>query len=63
MKSFNCEICKSDFRTKGSLKNHTLSVHEGKKPFRCEICGKCFSQMTKYKEHKASIHEGKKPPM
>ena len=28
--------------TKGDLKKHVASVHEGKKPFKWEFCGKLF---------------------
>ena len=32
-KSYKCEICNSDFTTKGSLNSHISSVHEEKKLF------------------------------
>ena len=32
-----CNICDSSFKSKRNLKNHTASVHEGKKPFKCNI--------------------------
>ena len=60
-KSFQCEICNSHFTTKGSLKPHISSVHEGKKLFRCEMCEKNFARRNNLTKHMATVHEGKKP--
>ena len=39
-KPFKCSSCDSTFGDKESLKIHTKSVHEGKKPFRYLLCQK-----------------------
>ena len=33
-----CKICDSRFSTKTHLRNHTLSIHEKKKPYKCSSC-------------------------
>ena len=66
MQLFECNICESVFKTKGThmvlvheqktrLNGHMASVHDGKKPFKCEICNVAFTQ-----KHMASVHEGNK---
>ena len=55
-----CEICEVCFTTKGSLKLHIASVHEGKKTFKCNICDYRGSLKKNLKRHIESIHEGKK---
>ena len=59
--SLKCDKCSSVFKTKGNLKRHIESVHEGKKPFKCNICDSSFSRNTHLNAHIASVHEGKKP--
>ena len=40
-------------------KNHTKSVHEGKKPYQSSICDENFNQLADLKIHIESVHEGK----
>ena len=63
-KPFTCDICNATFTRKDSLKRHSVSVHEGKKPlkpFKCDICSAAFPAKSKLKTHFAEAHEGKKP--
>jgi uncharacterized Zn-finger protein len=43
------------------MKNHIMSVHEGKKQFKCEICNQGISSKKYMKTPIAFVHEGKKP--
>ena len=43
-KQLKCDICKSVFKTKETLKRHIQTVHEGKKPFTCKICDTSFAK-------------------
>ena len=59
-KSFECDICKSLFKYKQSLKRHIISVHEKKKGFKCNICTDTFDLSSYLKKHVAAVHEGRK---
>ena len=58
--SFQCDVCKSFFKYKQSLKRHIISVHEKKKGFKCNICAATFDLSTYLKKHVAVAHEGRK---
>ena len=45
---------------KGSLKKHTIEVHEGQKDYKCESCGKSYSRAESLKNHIHQVHEGHK---
>jgi uncharacterized Zn-finger protein len=62
-KGRKCDICNSTFKTKGTLKRHMQSAHEGKerkKSFQCNMCEDSFTQKGSLNMHIASVHEGKK---
>ena len=52
---FSCEQCYLKLSTSGSLRKHTLAVHEGVK-FDCEECTKKFSTKTNLTRHKNVFH-------
>lgn len=60
-KQFLCDIldCKSQFRTKYSLKRH-MKVHKQKKAFACPTCRKEFSLQQYLTEHEYT-HTREKP--
>ena len=49
-KRFQCSICSKSFKTKESLRSHTLHQHL------CSICDANFSQKSKLEKHKDSVH-------
>ena len=59
MQPFECNICEFVFKTKGTLKRHIQSLHEGKKPFKCKICDTSFAKMIGFNSHMVSNHEEK----
>ncbi|KAL4704689.1 hypothetical protein ACJJTC_002164 [Scirpophaga incertulas] len=51
-KPFQCKVCKSWFRTKGSLKRHIETRHSDReRKFTCEMCGSSF-----YRKNDIIIH-------
>jgi uncharacterized Zn-finger protein len=51
-KPFTCKVCKSQFRTKGSLKRHFETRHSDReRKFTCEMCGSSF-----YRKNDIVIH-------
>ena len=50
-KQLKCDLCKSVFKTKKTLKMHMQSIHERKKPFKSKKIG--------FNSHLVSNHEGK----
>ena len=56
-----CEICEIYLSTKGNLKIHIETVHEGKKSFNCSLCNTQLSSKRNLENHVAGVHEGKKP--
>ena len=60
-KKLQCPICGSTAVSKSSMKIHTDTVHEGKKPHKCSICDKSFSIKCNLKKHIKSVHEQIKP--
>ena len=68
-KPFSCHLCQKRFLNGLNLKNHILSVHEGKNPYKCPYCNGRFSRKDNIigftrkdnlKKHIESFHEGKK---
>ena len=68
-KPFSCHLCQMRFLNRLNLKNHMLSVHEGKNPYKCPYCKGRFSRKDNLsgftrkdnlKKHIESFHEGKK---
>lgn len=57
---FNCEICGSEFTTKGNLKNHKNNVHEKPDAFQCILCNKTFPNKNYFVEHDEIFHKNKK---
>merc|ERR1712008_311545 len=55
-KPFSCPICAATFTQKPSMKNHILSIHEGRK-FECDICDSHFAQKRGLNKHKARVHD------
>ena len=60
-KHFSCYLCKGRFLNQLNLKNHMLSVHEGKNPFNCSYCGDTFKKSKGLLNHLKEVHEGEKP--
>jgi hypothetical protein len=60
-KHFSCYLCKGRFLNQLNLKNHMLSVHEGKNPFNCSYCGDTFKKSKGLLSHLKEVHEGEKP--
>ena len=58
-KSETCDQCRKKFGNKKELKEHILSVHEGKNVYICTICKACFVVLRNLKRHVVSAH-GKK---
>ena len=59
-KKYSCLICNIKFTNKGSLKNHSETVHEGKK-YNCSICGKDFGQLSDLSKHQKVVHKNMNP--
>ena len=60
-KKIQCPICGSTAVSKSSMKIHTDSVHEGKKPHKCSFCNKSFSTKSNLKKHIKSVKDKLKP--
>ena len=56
-----CPACHKIFSSKGNLKIHIETVHEGKKSFNCSLCNTQLSSKRNLENHLAGVHEGKKP--
>ena len=56
-KAFHCEYCSKKFLTRGNLRQHIQSKHQGVK-FDCNQCDQQFSQHGHLKRHIKSKHEG-----
>ena len=56
-----CPACHKIFSSKGNLKIHIETVHEGKKSFNCSLCNTQLSSKRNLENHVAGVHEGKKP--
>ena len=68
-KPFSCHLCQKRFLNGLNLKNHILSVHEGKNPYKCPYCNGRFTRKDNIigftrkdnlKKHIESFHKGKK---
>ena len=61
-------FCSSKFGLKGnfdmlhagSLNNHVVKVHDGKKQFTCDICNANFVLNVTFNRHVETVHEEKK---
>lgn len=51
-----CDLCKAEFRGKGSLQAHRKAVHE-KAKFLCQSCGKEFSYCSSLSRHLEKHHK------
>ena len=49
------------FSQKVQLRQHMMSIHEGKKPFSCNCCDGTFATKQQLKIHFEGVHEKKKP--
>ena len=58
---WQCELCDKEYTSKGNLKTHVQSIHEGRK-FPCQQCDLQASTADTLKTHFQSKHEGKKFP-
>ena len=56
-----CSVCNKEFTRPQVLKEHVLTIHEGKKK-PCSICNREFSTSKSLKWHILSVHEGKTGP-
>ena len=56
-KVFKCEICDAKLVSNENLKNHTVNVHEKRKPYICEICNASFGIKQDKKKHMLSKHK------
>lgn len=59
IKTYDCEVCRKSFRSKGHLNRHRLT-HYGSKPYSCEECGSRFNQKSSLKTHML-IHDRTNP--
>lgn len=57
---FECEVCKKSFRSSGTLKQHTASLHRDDFPFACPFCQRSFKRLQSLIVHKKT-HTGEKP--
>lgn len=59
---YSCEDCGKQFSTKGNLKCHQLSIHQGVRPFNCphEGCNHSYANQSRLTVH-LRTHEGIKP--
>ncbi|CRK95900.1 CLUMA_CG009346, isoform A [Clunio marinus] len=53
-KDFHCQICRSSYFDKKTLKSHIRNVHE--KKLTCLLCGKTFKKKESLKNHKLLPH-------
>ena len=60
-KSFECDICESNFITTQSLKAHIASAHDKGEFFHCDTCKSTFPTIKGLCAHTKSVHEKKKP--
>jgi KRAB domain-containing zinc finger protein len=51
VKPYNCTTCGKSFSQKGHLREHIVTVHEGKKRFKCSSCDVSFKQRHSLKKH------------
>ena len=59
---FDCNICNKTFTTKGALRYHQETIHEGKRPsLNCPLCDKIFNEKSRLKRHIDNVHEKLKP--
>ena len=54
-KSFGCSICRESFSLRDQIKEHIISVHEGK-PKKCAFCDEEFSLKVDLEKHFLSTH-------
>eukprot|EP00088_Acartia_fossae_P067187 TRINITY_DN8372_c0_g1_i7.p1 TRINITY_DN8372_c0_g1~~TRINITY_DN8372_c0_g1_i7.p1 ORF type:complete len:609 (+),score=96.12 TRINITY_DN8372_c0_g1_i7:161-1828(+) len=50
IKTFSCDVCSIELKTKQSLRNHML-LHTGEKPYTCEVCGQSFTRTMQLNRH------------
>ena len=50
IKTFSCDVCSIELKTKQSLRNHML-LHTGEKPYTCEVCGQSFTRSMQLNRH------------
>ena len=62
-KTNDCIVCDKNFKSKGILKTHMNTMHDGKKrkPFKCTICDVHLSRKAHLQLHVSVVHDGKKP--
>jgi len=56
---FSCDICDRRYKSKKSLKEHSV-VHSEAKAFICEMCGERFGKKSNYEQH-LRTHTGERP--
>ena len=49
--NFRCDVCKSSFKQKKSLKFHVKQKHGQEESFPCPKCGKLFDRKDSMKKH------------
>ncbi|XP_057692635.1 zinc finger protein 37 homolog [Corythoichthys intestinalis] len=59
VKQFQCIDCGKTYKSRASLKRHTMT-HTGEKPHKCSVCGKKFMQRSDLVMH-SRCHTGVKP--
>lgn len=63
LNGFPCHICGHVFSRKSRLKEHVLSVHEGRRQFECDTCGKKFSRKDDLLTHRDHAHGLARKPL
>ena len=61
-KAFWCNVCNKQFKSKGSLKKHEVTVHRNADIFnnnvpKCNFCGKVYSHKDALKKHIKMKHD------
>ncbi|XP_038060779.1 zinc finger protein 91-like [Patiria miniata] len=51
VRTFQCDICGTQVKTKGNLKEHMRCVHTEERAYKCEICQKAFNR-----SHRLTLH-------
>ena len=59
LKVFQCDQCPAEFKTKTSIENHILGIHEQSFKYQCEKCDKKFTNDKSLFIHNAIVHTNK----